>query len=133
MVNRFPQFPQWLSVTRIMEVMDRENYLITTSNWYAAGPKIGNYLEQEGQDERDTMLEDPNDEAQRFFEMLKAAQTPLWGGCNRYSMLSASLTLIGLKAEYSLSQGCFNALVKFIGNALPDSNCMPKSFYQAKK
>jgi hypothetical protein len=38
------------------------------------------------------MEEEPNEEAQRFFEMLKAAQSPLWDGCDRYSMLSASLT-----------------------------------------
>ena len=63
-----------------------------------AGPKIGNYLEQEGQDKGDTMLEDPNEEAERFFEMLKAAQTPLWDGCSKYSTLSASLTLLSLKA-----------------------------------
>lgn len=99
----------------------------------AAGPKIGNYLEQEGQEEGDTMLEDPNEEAERFFEMLKAAQTPLWDGCTKYSTLSASLTLLSLKAEYGFSQGCFNALAQFIGNALPDSNTMPKNYYRAKK
>jgi hypothetical protein len=56
------------------------------------------------------MLEDPNEEAERFFEMLKAAQTPLWDGCSKYSTLSASLTLLSLKAEYGFSEGCFNAL-----------------------
>ncbi|PNY02052.1 hypothetical protein L195_g025356 [Trifolium pratense] len=38
----------------------------------AAGPDICNYLEQEDQDEGDTMEEEPNEEAQ----MLKAAQSP---------------------------------------------------------
>jgi hypothetical protein len=99
----------------------------------AAGPDIGNYLEQEDQDKGDTMEEEPNEEAQRFFEMLKAAQSPLWDGCDRYSMLSASLTALSLKSDYGFSEGCFNGWMQFMGNALPDNNCMPKKFYQARK
>jgi hypothetical protein len=94
----------------------------------AAGPDIGNYLEQEDQDEGDTMEEEPNEEAQRFFEMLKAAQSPLWDGCDSYSLLSASLTALSLKAYYGLSEGCFNGWMQFMGNALPNNNCMPKNF-----
>lgn len=99
----------------------------------AAGPDIGNYLDQQGEDEGDLMEESPNEEAQGFFELLKAAQSPLWDGCDRYSVLSASLTSLNLKADYGFSEGCFNALMQFMGNALPNNNRMPKKFYQAKK
>ncbi|WJX63018.1 hypothetical protein P8452_47949 [Trifolium repens] len=88
----------------------------------AAGPDIGNYLEQEDQDEGDTMEEEPNEEVQRFFEMLKAAQSPLWDGCDSYSLLPASLTALSLKAYYGLSEGCFNGWMQFMGNALPNNN-----------
>lgn len=97
-----------------------------------AGPEIGNYLEQ-GHDKEDRMMEDPNPEAQQFFEMLKAAQSPLWDGCNKYSVLSASLIALNLKTDYGLSEGCFNGWVQFMGDAMPDGNSMPKNFYQAKK
>ncbi|KAJ1432101.1 hypothetical protein SESBI_06735 [Sesbania bispinosa] len=80
----------------------------------------------------ETMAEDPNLEAQRFFEMLSAAQSPLWDGCDNYSMLLASLTALSLKTNYGLFKGCFNGLVKFMGDAMPPSNCMPRNLYQAK-
>jgi hypothetical protein len=80
-----------------------------------------------GPDEEDPMEESPNKEVQRFFVLLKAAQSPLWDGCYRYYVLSASLTALNLKADYGFSEDCFNALMQFMGNALPDNNCMPKS------
>jgi hypothetical protein len=42
--------------------------------------------------------------------------------------LSASLTALSLKTDYSLSEGCFNGWMQFMGNALPNNNCMPKNF-----
>ncbi|CAK8579529.1 unnamed protein product [Lathyrus sativus] len=98
-----------------------------------AEPEIGNYVEQEGQDEEDVMEEYPNEEARKFFEMLKAARSHLWHGCDRYFVLSASLTTLSLKADYGLSEGYFNGWMQFMGNALPENNCMPKIFYQVRK
>ncbi|CAK8537556.1 unnamed protein product [Lathyrus sativus] len=99
----------------------------------AAGPEIGNYVEQEGQEDEDVMEEYPNEEAQKLFEMLKASRSPLWDGCDRYPVLLASLTTLSLKADYGLSEGYFNGWMQFMGNALPENNCMPKVFYQARK
>lgn len=65
------------------------------------------------------MEECPNEEAQKFFAMLKASQSPLWDGCDRYFVLSGSLTTLSLKADYGFSQGCFNGWMQFMGNALP--------------
>ncbi|XP_057436487.1 uncharacterized protein LOC130728921 [Lotus japonicus] len=48
-------------------------------------------------------------------------------------MLSASLKALSLKADYGLSKGCFNEWVKFMSDALPNGNCMPKNLYHAKK
>ncbi|KAJ1424649.1 Transposase-associated domain [Sesbania bispinosa] len=84
----------------------------------AVGPQIGNYLEQEGRNHEETMTEDPNPEAQRFFEMLNATQSPLWDGCDNYSMLSDSLTALSLKTDYGLSEGIFNGWVKFMGDTM---------------
>jgi hypothetical protein len=46
------------------------------------------------------MREDPNLEAQQFFKMLIAAQSPLWDGCDKYSALSASLIALSMKSDY---------------------------------
>ena len=93
-----------------------------------AGPALGNYIEQE-----DTMTEDPNPQASQFFNLLKAANSPLWDGCDSHSMLSASLKALSLKADYGLSEGCFNEWMQFMADALPDGNSMPKNLYHAKK
>ena len=59
-----------------------------------AGPSIGQYIEQEGVIEIECMEENPNLEAQKFFDMLATAQAPLWEGCEHHSKLSASLAYL---------------------------------------
>ena len=49
------------------------------------GPSIGQYIEQEGVIETERMEENPNHEAQKFFDMLATAQAPLWEGCEHHS------------------------------------------------
>jgi len=49
------------------------------------GPSIGQYIEQEGVIETEYMEENPNHEAQKFFDMLATAQAPLWEGCEHHS------------------------------------------------
>ncbi|KAL2333752.1 hypothetical protein Fmac_014965 [Flemingia macrophylla] len=99
----------------------------------AAGPEIGTHLEQHDDDNNNIMMEDPNVEAQQFFQMLKDAQSPLWDGCDKYFVLSASLRALSLKTDYDLSEGCFNEWMQFMGDTMPDGNCLPKNIYQAKK
>jgi len=65
--------------------------------------------------------------------MLKAAQSPLYDGCDKYSILSASLRALSLKSEYGCSEGSFNGWMEFFASALPDGNHLPRNFYQAKK
>ncbi|RDX60952.1 hypothetical protein CR513_60865, partial [Mucuna pruriens] len=65
-----------------------------------AGPSIGQHIEN--------MEENPNPEAQKFFDMLAAAQAPLWKGCDNHSELSISLATLSLKSDYNMSEGCFN-------------------------
>uniref|UniRef100_A0A151UIM5 Transposase n=2 Tax=Cajanus cajan TaxID=3821 RepID=A0A151UIM5_CAJCA len=65
--------------------------------------------------------------------MLKDAQSPLWDGCDKYSVLSASLRALTLKTDYGLSEGCFNEWMQFMGDIMPDDNRFPKNIYQAKK
>ncbi|XP_045833662.1 uncharacterized protein LOC123924740 [Trifolium pratense] len=92
----------------------------------AAGPSFADNHEQ-------SMEETPNDKTQAFFDLLSAAQSPLFEGCTSHSELSASLQLLTIKAEHNISQEAFNKIVDFCKEALPSDNCMPPNYYRQKK
>ena len=71
------------------------------------GPSLGQYIEQEGVIEIECIEENPNPEAQEFFDMLTTVQAPLWEGCEHHSELSAFLTSLSLKSYYNMLEGCF--------------------------
>ena len=97
------------------------------------GPSIGQYIEQEGVIETERMEENPNLEAQKFFDMLATAQAPLWEGCEHHSKLSASLAYLSLKSDYNMSKGCSNRMVPLMDDTMPKNNTMVSNFYQAKR
>lgn len=99
----------------------------------AAGPSLGYYLEQEESACPEQIREDPDPQAESFFKMLKAAQAPLYNGCESYSELSAAIQALSIKSDFNNSQNCFNKWVEFMGKALPNDNRMPKNYYRAKK
>ncbi|RDY02996.1 hypothetical protein CR513_13475, partial [Mucuna pruriens] len=80
-------------------------------------PSIGQHIEN--------MEETPNPEAQNFFDMLVAAQTPLWEGCDNHFELSISLTTLSLKSNYNMPEGCFNQMVQMIGETVPKDRLVP--------
>ncbi|XP_038711822.1 uncharacterized protein LOC120006015 [Tripterygium wilfordii] len=99
----------------------------------AAGPSVGQELLQEDNYNQQFVSEPPNPEAQRFFDMLTAAQAPLWDGCESHSELSATMRLLSIKADYNMSQGCFDDVVHLMKETMPADNRMPATFYEAKK
>ncbi|KAH1225772.1 hypothetical protein GmHk_11G032602 [Glycine max] len=70
------------------------------------------------------MEENPNLEAQKFFDMLATAQAPLWEGCEHHSKLSASLAYLSLKSDYNMSKGCSNRMVPLMDDTMPKNNTM---------
>ncbi|RDY04953.1 hypothetical protein CR513_11257, partial [Mucuna pruriens] len=90
-----------------------------------AGPSIGGHIEN--------MEENPNPEAQKFFDLLTAAQAPLWEGCDNHSELSISLAALSLKSDYNMSEGCFNRMVQLMGETMPEGNKMVTNLYHARK
>ena len=79
------------------------------------------------------MEENPNPEAQKFFDMLATTQAPLWEGCKHHSKLLASLACLSLKFDYNMSEGCFNRMVQLMGDTMPKNNTMVSNFYQVKR
>ncbi|XP_027351246.1 uncharacterized protein LOC113862354 [Abrus precatorius] len=97
------------------------------------GPEVGQVMEQQPVLREQNFEEDPNSDAQKFYDMLASAQAPLWDGCHTHSKLLASLVTLSLKFDYNMSEGCFNRMVQFMGEAMPNGNLMASNLYRAKK
>ncbi|XP_038687458.1 uncharacterized protein LOC119986835 [Tripterygium wilfordii] len=99
----------------------------------AAGPSVRDELLQRDNYNQQFVPEPPNPDAQGFFDMLSAAQAPLWDGCKSHSELSAAMRLLSIKADYNMPQGCFDDVVHLMKETMPTDNRMPANFYQTKK
>ncbi|XP_021770764.1 uncharacterized protein LOC110734953 [Chenopodium quinoa] len=74
-----------------------------------------------------------NEKSRMFENVSKAAETPLYPGCAKYSKLSGVLTLFNLKAKNGWTDKSFNSLLEALSDMLPEGNDIPKSTYYAKK
>ncbi|KAL1224623.1 hypothetical protein V5N11_000952 [Cardamine amara subsp. amara] len=88
---------------------------------------------QYGGEERDR-FEEPNLEAQRFFDMLDAAKQPLYKGCKEgHSPLSSASRLMTIKTDYNLAEECVDAITDWVKDLLPEDNLLPASYYEVQK
>jgi Transposase-associated domain len=82
----------------------------------------------------DSDEETPNSEAEKFYEMLKAADEPLWDGCDtRYTRLSCVTELLTIKTDCNLTKEAFNQIVSAVKKWIPPNNRLPPNYYQCKK
>ena len=65
--------------------------------------------------------------------MLRAADTPIWEGCQNHSQLSVVARLLNIKSENNMSEKCFNQVAQLMKEVLPQGNKMIDDFYQTKK
>ena len=70
------------------------------------------------------------EDLQKLFD---EAEKPVYDGCKNFSILSAVLELLKLKASSGWSDSSFTKLLEFLHRLLPDNNELPISTYQAKK
>lgn len=100
----------------------------------AGGPSyFENYDADDTMDNEGDRDEAPNPEAQRFYDMLKAADCELWPGCTKHSQLSVVARLMNLKSEHNISERCFDQIAEFKKEIVPDNNMVPENFYRTKK
>lgn len=71
-------------------------------------------------------------EAQEFYDIFYASQTPMWEGCENDTKLSIILEALSFKSNYNMSQGCFNRVAQYVGNMLAKNNHMFSNFYEAR-
>ena len=77
--------------------------------------------------------EPPNKESEKFYEMLHAAQQPLWPGCTNHSELSVAVRMMSIKSDNNISQHCFNQFMGLMKEISPPGNLIPSDFYKTKK
>ncbi|PWA63723.1 hypothetical protein CTI12_AA350020 [Artemisia annua] len=66
-------------------------------------------------------------------KLLIESQKPLYNVCTNFTKLSVVLHLLNLKAEYGMSDVCFNKLSELLNKMLLKHNELPTSTYKAKK
>nr|GLL17033.1 uncharacterized protein LOC109166492 [Ipomoea trifida] len=81
----------------------------------------------------DEIEESPNPEAQKFYDMLKAADQGLFPECKKHSQLSFVARLMSLKSENHISEKCFNQITELIKEVVPEDNLVPDNFYETKR
>ena len=77
--------------------------------------------------------ENPNDDAETFYNLLKDAEQELYPGCKKFTKLSFIVRLFHIKCLYGLSDKSITVLLELFKEALPEGETLPKSFYQTKK
>ena len=95
----------------------------------AAGPElVGNSNDNDDYDD-----ESSNSDTQRFYDVLVAANKPLWPGCTKHTELSLISRLMSVKSEGQMSENNFDSIVELMSEIVLDNNVVPMNFYNAKK
>ncbi|XP_048501793.2 uncharacterized protein LOC130589373 [Beta vulgaris subsp. vulgaris] len=93
---------------------------------------LGNTEEHDVLALSNSVEEEPNGEAMKFFDLLKAAENPLYDG-SKISVLEMASRITSLKCEYNLPHRCVDGFASLVNEAIPDNNHMEKTFYDTKK
>jgi hypothetical protein len=84
----------------------------------------------------------PNADVKLFYDMLEAADEPLWEidingetkvKCEKHTVLSAVTQCLNLKSDFQMTEDNFNRMMSIIKSMLPVGEKLPRDFYQAKK
>ncbi|XP_050238000.1 uncharacterized protein LOC126687481 [Mercurialis annua] len=77
--------------------------------------------------------EPPNQEAQRFYDMMRSAEEEIWPGNNRHSPLSAATNILDIKCRHQGSVALIDDICSLMQELLPEENKMPANFAKIKK
>ena len=77
--------------------------------------------------------QDPNEEAQKFFNLVKKVEELLSPNCEKYSNFSFMVKLIHIKCINGWSNKTFNMLLELLKDVFPMCEKMPTSIYEVKK
>jgi hypothetical protein len=63
---------------------------------------------------------------------MKEAKLQLYPSCMKFLKLSFVVKLLYMKSLYRICNSAFFAILKLLGDAFPECNTLPKSYYEAK-
>ena len=78
------------------------------------------------------IVEEPNADVARFFDLLKDSDEPLWDGCTNHSKLWAVAQLFTIKSDHGLSEVGYDKIIDWARSILPEGNRLKENFYVAK-
>ncbi|KAL1205530.1 hypothetical protein V5N11_026714 [Cardamine amara subsp. amara] len=82
----------------------------------------------------DNSVEEPNLDAKRFYEMLDAANQPIYNGCREgLSILSLTSRMMSIKTDHNLGEVCMDAWAELLKEYLPEDNVSAESYYEIQK
>jgi len=78
--------------------------------------------------------EKPNIDAKKFYEMLNAANQPLYSGCREgLSKLSLAARMMNIKTDHNLPESCMNEWADLFKEYLLEENVSAGSYYEIQK
>ncbi|XP_019082581.1 PREDICTED: uncharacterized protein LOC104704465 [Camelina sativa] len=81
----------------------------------------------------DHIHDEHTQEAKRFYDMLDAANTPLYDGCHEgHSQLSLASRFMNIKVDNNLSEACMDDWAELFTEVLPEGNQATGSYYETE-
>nr|XP_027096067.1 uncharacterized protein LOC113715963 [Coffea arabica] len=77
--------------------------------------------------------EQPNIDAEKFYNLINDSKQPLYPNCPQFSKLSFLVRLLHIKCLSKMPDSVFNTLLDLLRQALPEGVNLPNSYYEAKK
>ena len=78
-------------------------------------------------------FEKPNEDANKFYNLLREADHELYPGCKKFTKLSFIIRLFHMKCLNGWSNKSFTMLFELLKEALPEGETLPSNYYEAKK
>ncbi|XP_058750302.1 uncharacterized protein LOC131623315 isoform X2 [Vicia villosa] len=94
----------------------------------ALGVNVAYDEQQDSGDEEEL----PNEKSQKFYELLKEINTPLFEGSSD-SKLSMCVRLLAAKSNWNVPDQCLEFFCQMMLDATPTKDNLPRSYYDAKK
>ncbi|CAA3015385.1 Hypothetical predicted protein, partial [Olea europaea subsp. europaea] len=75
----------------------------------------------------------PNQHVANFFRLLEEADKPVWPSCSKHINLSTMAQLLNLKSEFNMPTACYDRMLSFIKEIMPEGDRLEDTFHKTKK
>ncbi|XP_042946110.1 uncharacterized protein LOC122279492 [Carya illinoinensis] len=114
-----------------MTTMLHDVFPMFDSEIVEGGPEIGVDAGEAGLQNENR--QDSSERVNKFYNMLKDVDEPLYEGCTKHTKFSDIVRLWNMKCLGGLSNSIFTKLLEFVNELLPPRASLPKNACEAKK